>query len=151
MNRHLVICIGIVAIGLAGALAACGSSDGTSQISKGQFLTLANQICAKGNQAIEATAAKQFPGGQANAEKKQREQFALGVIVPSLERQVVAIKKLGSPKGDGATVKIILAEIKAAILQVERNPASFVSSGEEPLAKANKFAAAYGLTACAAR
>jgi hypothetical protein len=151
VNRHQVICTGIITIGLAGTLAACGSSDGTSQISKAQFLTLANQICAKGNQAIEATASKQFPAGQARAGEKQRERFALKVIVPSLESQVVAIKKLGSPKGDGATVKIILAEIKAAILQVERNPASFVSNGEEPLVKANKFAAAYGLTACAAR
>jgi hypothetical protein len=151
VNRHLVTCIGILAIGLAGALSACGSSDGTSQISKSQFLTLANQICVKGNQDIEVTAAKQFPVGQVSAGEKQRERFALKVIVPNLERQVVAIKKLGSPKGDGATVKIILAEIKAAIVQVERDPASFVSNGEEPLAKANKFAAAYGLTACAAR
>ena len=49
--------------------------------------------------------------------------------MPSLERRW----------GDG---QIILAEIKAAILKVERNPVSFVSNGEEPLAKANKFAAA---------
>jgi len=151
VNRHLVICMGIIAIWLAGALVACGSSDGTSQISKAQFLTLANQICAKGNQDIEVTAAKQFPAGQASAGEKQRERFALKVIVPSLKRQVFAIKNLGFPKDDGPTVKIVLAEIKAAILQVERNPASLVSTGEEPLAKANKFAAAYGLTACAAR
>jgi hypothetical protein len=151
VNRHFVICMGIIAIGLAAALGACGSGDATSQISKAQFLTLANQICAKENQAIEATAAKQFPGGQANAGEKQREQFALGVIVPSLDHQVAAIKRLGAPEDDEATVRVILAEIKAAVRQVERNPALVVSNGDGPLAKANKFAAAYGLHACAAR
>lgn len=151
MKRSKAICTGFVTVALAVALVACGNSGDTSRVSKAQFLSLANEICTRGTHEIEATANEQFTGGQKEAGERQEEQFALRVIVPSLQKQVIAIKKLGAPEGDEATIKIIVAEIQAAILEVEHNPASFIRGGEEAFAKANKFAAAYGLTACAAQ
>lgn len=151
MSRSRAICIGVLTGVLAIAMVACGGSD-TARISKAQFLELANGICVKGNEEIEVAVAKESsPEGGKEAGKQHEDNLALRVVVPSLEKQVVALKKLGTPEGEEATVKIIVSELQNAISEVEHNPASFDHGNEGPLAKANKFAAAYGLPACAAQ
>lgn len=151
MDQSRAVLVVVAMSLLAAAFTACGSSADTSQVSRAQFLALANGICTKGDEAIQAEARTQFPNGRATASEKQREQFALDVVAPNLQKQVLAIRKLGAPQGDEATVEIVVKELQAAILEVKRNPASFGKGNAEPLAKANKFAAAYGLNACAAQ
>jgi hypothetical protein len=128
--------------------AGCGSSDdeGTS---KADFVKQADAICAKGDKEIDSAGQKEFGGAKQEPSKAAITKFMKETAVPSVRRQVDAIKKLDPPKGDESEVKAITDAADAATAKIEANPILGTEEGpKDPFAKTDKLARAYGLKTC---
>jgi hypothetical protein len=142
------------ALALAAVCAAgCGSSSSGStktaatqpaSISKSIFLAKANAICVKGNAASKAARAKLG----ASPTEEQIVAFVRGTEVPGVQAQINAIRALGAPAGDQATVKKMLDLAQAAVGRVKVVP-TILTTGEDVFAPFAAIAHPYGLTACA--
>ncbi len=138
------------------ALAGCGSSSGggsssatgsaaqTAAITKSAFVGEANAICAKGNAANKTAAAKLGP----KPTEEQIVTFVRGTEVPAIKAQIAAIKALGAPPGDAATVKRMLAFATGAVEKVRIDP-TILTTGADLFAQFARVAHPYGLTSCA--
>jgi len=144
---------------LAGALiitlvaAGCGSSSKTSSttkpiaataISKAEFVKRANAICVKGNAASKAAAAKLG----AKPSESEIVTFVRSTEVPAVQAQIDAIRALGAPPGDRATIAQMLKLAEGAVKEVRIQP-TVISSGVDVFSAFARVAHPYGLTSCA--
>jgi hypothetical protein len=150
-NRTLGTCTAVVAIAFGAA--GCGddetsteSSSTAASITKEEFLTQANEICAAGNKEIDAGAQEAFSGGKPS--KADIEQFATETLLPSVESQVEEIRALGVPAGDEDQVNAILDAADQAVEETKADPTLAASESGDPFAEANKLANDYGLNEC---
>lgn len=129
---------------------ACGGGDDAPSsaepepLTKAEFVTQAEEICAEGNQELEA-AAEQF---SAQPSEEEITQFAEDELVPNIQQQHDDIAALGAPEGDEDEVQAILDSLQEGIDAVEQDPASLLSG--DPFAEASDLADSYGLPKCAA-
>ncbi len=156
MKRNLILML--VCFAATGLIAAgCGDDDDdggsssdstatattetTASLTKDEWITQADAICQESNDAIEAAA----PSGSATADDVDA--FVTDTLVPQVQSQLDDIRALGLPEGaeDGATV--ILDEAQEATDKLEADP-TLLRNGEDPFAKANADAQAFGLTVC---
>ena len=112
-------------------------------LSKGEFISEANEICSQGNAELQAAAEERL--GQGLATLEARDAFATETIVPNVRRQIGDIRALGIPEGDEDAVSGFLEEAEGILDQLKRAPESFSA---DPFAEVNQDFAAYGLTAC---
>ena len=142
MRRNALLVAGI---GVTILLVGCGSNGG-NRLSKAEFLQKGNAICKSGTRKINAAGLKAFasPG---HPTQKETIAFAKQTVVPTVQNQLDQIRALKPPKDDEAQVKKILDLSQVAVDKVSANPA--LLGRETASEKANKLAAAYGLTACA--
>jgi hypothetical protein len=136
--------------------AGCGGGDDststTAALTKSEFLKQGNQICAEGNKEIEA-GFEEF-SKEHNISKNEKpsqaelEEAAETILLPSVTKQVEGVANLGAPSGEEEQVEEIIDAAEEALEEGEEDPASLVSEGPDPFAKANRLAEAYGLTAC---
>jgi hypothetical protein len=135
----------IVAMGAAG----CGGSSkstSTPAITKAAFLAKGNAICTAGNRKLKA--AEQHAFGNKNPDPARVTRFATTTFAPTIQGQIDAIRALGAPSGDEATVKKILDSGQKGLNTVKSNPA-LLAGGRDSFANFRKIAHPYGLTACA--
>jgi hypothetical protein len=141
------------ALTLALAIAGCGSSSSSSSatgaipatgITKADFVARANAICVKGNAESKAAAAKLG----ANPSEGQIVTFVRSTEVPAVRAQIDAIRALGSPPGDSATIAKMLKLAENAVREVRIQP-TVISSGVDVFAGFARIAHPYGLTSCA--
>lgn len=144
--------IAIAAMVASLAAAGCGSSSksttnstSSAAITKPAFLAKGNAICAKTNSQNRAAAAKLGN----NPTKAQVTNYVKTAFVPRIQATIDAIKALGAPSGDQATVTNILNLAQTDLNKVKSNPALFVTGGPSTFADFAKIAHAYGLKACA--
>jgi hypothetical protein len=144
----LVGSLSIASLGFAG----CGSShkattvpiDRTAPaITKAEFVRKANAICAKGNAKNKAAGAKLG----AEPAEAQVVAFVKNTEVPAVQAQIKALKALGAPPGDEATVAKMLTLAQAAVNAVKARPA-IVTSGANVFARFASVAHPYGLVSC---
>jgi hypothetical protein len=138
-----------LAVGIV--IAGCGGGNDTSSpttatastISKADFVAQANAICDKGNQVTDSAGAQL---GE-NPSQAQLTELISKTFVPSIQGQIDAIKALGAPVGDEATVAKMLSLAQDNLDQLESDPSQI----ENPKLFANfaKVAHPYGLTSCA--
>ncbi len=142
----------LVTTALAGLLAAgCGSDSSkststtasTPTITKTAFVTKANAICAAGNKVVNAANSKL---GQ-NPTRPQVLAVVRSVDIPSIQGQITAIRALGVPSGDEATVSKFLGLAQTDLDKVKANPL-LLTSDTDPFADFAKVAHPYGLTQC---
>jgi len=135
------------------ASAGCGSSSSSSTatsavpatgITKADFVERANAICVKGNAESKAVAAKLGP----NPSEGQIVTFVRSTEVPAVQGQIDAIRALGAPPGDGATIAKMLKLAENAVREVRVQP-TVISSGVDVFAGFARIAHPYGLTSCA--
>jgi hypothetical protein len=139
----------VTTLGLGLVLSACGGGgSSTATISKAEFLKQGNAICKNGNKQIEAAAEQQFPKGRGRPSQAEQVKFATQMVISNIQHQIDAIKALGAPEGDEATVETITSEAQSALDEAKKDPTVLTGNGPGPFAKANKFANSYGLTAC---
>jgi outer membrane murein-binding lipoprotein Lpp len=133
-------------------VAGCGSSDKSSSssstpttaaITKAQFVSKANAICAKGNKLTDAAGASlgNHPT-PAQISATVRTRFA-----PAVQAQITAIRALGAPTGDEATVTKFLDLAQADLDKVKGNPSLLVAQ-RDAFGDFAKLAHPYGLTEC---
>ena len=141
----------VLAVGAVG-FAGCGGSDDTSgdsttaAISKDDFVTQANQICAEGDKTLQTAGKAAFSGGKPS--KSDLQQFANDTVVPTIQGEIDGIEALGAPEGDEEQVNAITDAAQSAIDEVKADPSVFVAGDQDVFAEANKLANAYGLTEC---
>jgi hypothetical protein len=139
----------VVTLGLGLILSACGDGGSTSaMISKAEFLKQGNAICKNGNKQIQAAAEQQFPKSSGRPSQAEQVKFATQTVIPNIQHQIDAIKALGAPEGDEATVETITSEAQSALDEAKKDPTVLASNGPGIFAKADKFANSYGLNAC---
>jgi outer membrane murein-binding lipoprotein Lpp len=133
-------------------VAGCGSNDNSSSssstpttvaITKAQFLSKANAICAQGNKLTDAAGASlgNHPT-PARISAMVHTRFA-----PAVQAQITGIRALGAPAGDEATVTKFLDLAQADLDKVKANPSLLVSQGDA-FGDFAKVAHPYGLTEC---
>jgi hypothetical protein len=135
----------IAALGAAG----CGSSSKSSStpaITKAAFVAKGNAICKDGNRKLNAAEGQAF--GKTKPSKAEATSFAKTSFVPIVQGQIDAIRALGAPSGDEATVRKILDTAQKGLDTVKSNPA-LLAGGPDSFSDFRKLAHPYGLTACA--
>jgi hypothetical protein len=138
-----------LALGVAGCGSSSSSSSATSAvpatgISKAVFVARANAICVKGNTESKAAAAKLG----ASPSEGQIVTFVRSTEVPAVQRQISAIRALGAPPGDSATIAKMFKLAENAVREVRIQP-TVISSGVDVFAGFARIAHPYGLTSCA--
>jgi hypothetical protein len=143
------------ALALVFGASACGGDDDSSSssgstaaaLSKDEFVTQANQICADGNKEIDAAGSELFSGGQPS--KEEQDQFITETVLPSISDQVDQIEALGAPEGDEDQVNAIIESARSDLDAAEADPSILTGGGADPFADTNKLLNDYGLTTCA--
>ncbi|MGN6557633.1 MAG: hypothetical protein ACTHLH_06430, partial [Solirubrobacterales bacterium] len=141
---------------LALIVAGCGSgsdtTEGTSSLTKAEFVKKGNAICAKGNEEIEE-GFEEF-GKEHGFSKEQEpskaelEEAVETVLVPRISKEIKNIRALGPPDEEAEAV---LNAAEEALEKGEENPKLFLKEESAgPFAKANKLSREYGLTVCGA-
>lgn len=149
---------------LALALGACGDDDDETTtaatgeetstaatgepLSKEEFVTQADQICAEGDAQIDEAARATFAEGEPTPE--EQEAFVTDTVVPNIQGQIDGLRALTPPEGDEEDVAEILDAAQAGIDEAEENPSSLGpgGGGSDPFAEASKLASDYGLEDC---
>lgn len=146
MNRTSLLPALLLSLSLVAA--GCGGDDEGGEdaepLSKADFTTQANKICADGNDELQTEA--ESLGEEPTQE--QIEEFAVDVLVPNVQGQHDDIDALGAPEGDEDDVQAILDALQEGIDAVEADP-SLITSSDDPLGEASDLAGEYGLTDCA--
>lgn len=143
MALALTLSAGLVAAG-------CGSSSSSSStatkpaLTKAAFLAQGNAICTDGNKKLEVFE-KRLQGGPTQAELKT---FVTGPFASEVQRQINAVRALGAPSGDQATVTHMLDLAQADLDRVKANTKLLESRTASPFHDFSTLAHAYGLTAC---
>ena len=149
LARIAIAALLIAALGAAG----CGSSSKSSSksttkstpgITKADFLAKGNAICKKGNKVTNAAGSKLGK----SPSKAQIIAFVKSTEVPSIQAQITAVRALGAPSGDQATVTKFLDLAQADLNKIKSNPA-VVAGKTNQFANFAKIAHPYGLKACA--
>ena len=135
-----------VILAAAVAVVGCGGDDNPT---KAEFLKDGNAICKNGNKEINQ-AAKQIFTSKQKPSQAQLNKFANDTLIPSIQGQIDDIRDLGTPSGDEDQVNAILDDAQAALDKGKANPELLTSNNpkQDPFAKVNKEASAYGLTVC---
>ena len=150
-SRRLTGGVASVAIVIAGLLAGgCGSSSTsstatTAALTKTQFLAQGNAICTQGNKKLEVSE-KAFHGKPSEA---QLTAFVRGPFKSEIQRQIDAIRTLGAPTGEEATVTHMLDLAQRDLDRVTADPKVLATAKVSPFKDFSTIAHAYGLTVCA--
>ena len=167
--------VGIAAVVLATATMAAGCGDDgssdaqsssdvaavppvkTSQLSKVAYLKTVNAECGRlrKNVMVDAAAylAKLSGGAPAplGSDKEAKANAKLGrvVIVPTVEKEMAAIRKQGAPAGDEEEIESLLAAEQQGVDEVKRlKQTESIQDILDRFAAATKALQKYGLTGC---
>jgi hypothetical protein len=125
------------------ALAACGSDD--DHLTKQEFQTQANAVCADANATIGETLGPIF-AGEPTPEQLQE---ALDTIVATSRTTHDDIAALDAPPDLSDDVDTMLTSFDAATDEAESQGLAFFETEGDPWADAGQQAGALGLDACA--
>jgi hypothetical protein len=148
----------IAAIAIVAAISGCGGSDSSSgssgSLSKEEFVTQANAICAEGKKkglaAMSVYVKHHEAAGQANKAKLTLIAEAIkAVLLPSVQTQVDEIRALGTPEGDEKQVAAFLAATEDAIESSSKRPASAGPNFGPNFKRSAELGHEYGLNGCA--
>jgi hypothetical protein len=144
----VTLVVGLVAAGCGSSSKSTASTATTPALSKPQFLAQGNAICRQGNQRLAAAQDKAF--GHNQPSQAQITAYVTNAFAPNIQSQISAIRALGAPPGDQATVTTMLDVAQADLNRVKSDPA-LLAGNSPPFADFAKLAHPYGLTACAAK
>lgn len=144
--------------GLAILVAGCGggsdsngsTEEGTSSLTKAEFVKQGNAICAKGskeiNEGFEQFVEENGLSKSKAPPKAVQEEAVETVLIPRIRKEVENIRALGPPDEEAEAV---LDAAEEALERGEEEPIQFLKEESTgPFATANKLAREYGLTKC---
>jgi hypothetical protein len=144
----VTLVVGLVASGCGSSSSGTTRTATTPALSKPQFLAQGNAICRHGNQLLGAAQDKAF--GHTQPSQGQITAYVTNAFAPDIQSQISAIRTLGAPSGEQATVTTMFDVAQADLNRVKSNPA-LLAGNSPPFADFAKLAHPYGLTACAAK
>jgi D-xylose transport system substrate-binding protein len=137
--------------------AACRAAGiGEAGLAKGEFVREAKAICRRSRETIVKGGLEKLRAALREGRSKQKAELdeVKELLVPTLEKEIGEIRKLGAPAGDEKQVGAVLTAIQAVTEEAKHDPESFVqASGEYTFGhyrEAAKLAARYGLAGCPA-
>ena len=122
-------------------MAACGDSSKAATISKAEFLTKGNAICATLNAHLADV-------GAGITTEEAAVAYLGDEFVPGLTDTVNQIRALGFPKGDEALLGGLMDDTDAVLADITADPTTFAAATEDPFADINAQLITYGLTVC---
>ena len=140
---RLIAAIPVALVAFALLAAGCGGDDDEA-LTKDEYLTLADEICAEADIALDEEAGERSAAGTLDS-AEQQEAFAAEVFAPNLQGQLDSIRELTPPEEDQEQVDEILAALEDLIAQARDNPQELFAA---PTTEAAELAQAYGFTAC---
>jgi hypothetical protein len=150
-RRSAAIAIAVTVIAPLAA-AGCGSSSkstvsstSSAPITKAAFVAKADAICTKARKQQNAARAK---FGK-NPTQAQFRSYVKSTVIPSAQARINAIRAVGEPAGDQATITHILNVAQSDVNKVKSNVTLFVTSNKNPFANIKKLFYSYGLKVCA--
>ena len=161
----------VAAIAIAITLATgCGGGQGDPQTAspgddaaaRSDFIASAEEICRRGDEAIEADIAHRVGAPAVSSARAQdfltsagkstsdeeTEKFIVGTLVPMTRRQLAAIEALDAPGELTASVDGLLRKAKTGVRTLERDPSLLTSRGINPLIAFSREARALGAPRC---
>jgi hypothetical protein len=130
---------------LALIVAGCGGDEDDEPLTKDEFLTLADQICADADTELNEEAEQRFGNGETLPPRDEQEEFISDVLAPSYQEQLDAIGDLTPPEADQEQVDAILVALQDLADQARDAPGELL---DQPPTEAAELAQAYGFTAC---
>ena len=130
---------------LALIAAGCGDDEGEA-LTKEEFITQADEICAAGDEEITATADEQFGELKEEPPVEEQEAFLTDVVAPNYEDQLAQIRELNPPEEDAEQVDELLSALEDLIAQLRDEPSAVLEATEPP--EASTLAQEYGLQNC---
>lgn len=121
--------------------AGTGTDTTSASLTKDEWISQADAICKASNATIEAGS----PGNGATAEEVDA--FISDTVVPAIQSQLDDIRGLGTPTEEGAQATGIVDEAQTALDQLKADPTA-LRNEEDPFAKANADARAFGMKEC---
>lgn len=124
----------------------CGGSEAAEvHLTKKQFLKKGDEICSKAEN-------EQFEGAGRYIEKHPNAReidLVIPVGLPPIEKEIRALKALGTPKGDEAEFEAFIKALEAALEDARKDPKVALGSEATSFKKPNKLASDYGFSVCA--
>jgi hypothetical protein len=150
--------VAVAAMVVALAAAGCGSggddsSTGTVSISKAAFIKKVDAVCEKGTERMQRAILvflKHHRDVQ-KPNKAQSEKLVGTAIVPSVEKEIAAMKGLEVPEGDEDRFGAIVSALEEGLETAKENPAAVVASSEAVFGISGRLAGEYGAEACGRR
>lgn len=140
--KHLVIALSAVA---ALALSACGDdSDDSEPLSKSEYVEQADEICAEGDETIDA-AQDEFANPDSPTEE-EIEKAIDDVVIPEYRRQLEELSELEPPADDQDKIDEMLDHLEAGVDALEDDYTS--PDVDEEFQAASEIATEYGLEEC---
>lgn len=128
-----------------------GAPIATSSLGKEEFLEQANLACQRQKKGLidrMSNYVKQHHA-EARSEGVLIADLAKVVLVPSVEREIAAVRRLGAPEGDEEEIEAILAAQEKGVEEVKNlRQAKSLEEVEDHFIKATKLYEEYGFTAC---
>jgi hypothetical protein len=131
--------------GDSGASAADGDETGVPVISKEEFIAQGNALCAKRSAELAVDGQRVFKEVRNKPNPVSARALVDKVIVPTFESELSDLRALDPPPADSDEVYAIFEAIEEMIDKVKDDPST---QNYYPYKKAERLAAAYGLTAC---
>lgn len=140
----------LTAVLSAGLLAAgCGEDAGEVEesLSKEEYLASGDQICATGDEAIEARTEDSF--GVPPTEGAEAERYVSELVLPNIQSQIEQLRDLTPPRADEDQVRAIYDAAEDGLAEARQDPAA-IARGETPAAleEANRLFSDYGFQEC---
>lgn len=127
-----------------------GEALTTSSLDKREFVKRASDACSREREdlieEVEAFAKKH--GEKDIPEDVLFTRMARQVMLPTIESEIDAVRKLGAPEGEEEEVEAILAAQQEAVEEARGQKASSYEDVEEHFVDATELYKAYGFTAC---
>jgi len=139
------VLVTLTMVAAATGTAACGGND---RLTREEFVTKGNAICASTSRRIDAAAKKAFAtSGTPTTDVIAA--FAKDTAIPEIQKELKALADLTPPRETEATFDAALKEARGALAKVEANPKDLADDSSDTFAKADELIKAAGLKACA--
>lgn len=148
-NLKLPMILAAVLAALALIAAGCGGDDEEASgppLTKEEFITQADEICATGDEEINTAAEEQFGDLTEEPPVEDQEAFLTDVVAPNYEGQLSQIRELSPPEEDTEEIEAVLTSLDDLITQLQDDPAAVLEATEPP--EASRLAQDYGLQNC---
>lgn len=140
--------LALLGAGCGGDEGDAGSEGSVEPISREEFISQADVICAEENGAIDAQAEEELAGGSGPT-AEEIEAFINEVTLPSVSNQADEIEALGDPEGAEDQKAELVAALREAVSAAEEDPIGVTGPGpDNPFNEANEIAEEIGFEEC---